>query len=34
MEKGLLWGTKRAFFRRKEIRVITLAKYNAIPMPF
>jgi len=24
MEKGLLWGTKLAFFRRKEIRVSLL----------
>ncbi len=33
IEKGPLWGTKQTFFRRKEIRVSLLLKYNASAMP-
>jgi hypothetical protein len=32
-EKGRLWGTKLAFFRRKEIRVITLTEIYATGVP-
>jgi hypothetical protein len=33
-EKGRPWGTKSAFFRRKEIRVSLLFVFNlAIPVP-
>jgi hypothetical protein len=34
MEKGLLWGTKLAFFRRKEIRVSLLLNLMQSPCHF
>jgi hypothetical protein len=34
MEKGLLWGTKLAFFRRKEIRVSLLSFIMQSPYHF
>jgi hypothetical protein len=34
MEKGLLWGTKLAFFRRKEIRVSLLLILMQSPCHF